>query len=155
DFHAEDWIDLSGATGISDFTELLAKTTNVGGNAVINFGGGNRITLTGVSKASLQADDFTFGDEVFVSHLRGGDGVRITGASRLEFSGSSVAGAGDFNGDGFDDLIIGARWARFDNDGISGLSYVVFGTAEGFSADFNLSSINGKNGFRLGGGGNA
>ena len=45
-----------------------------------------------------------------------------------DFSGRSVASAGDVNGDGFADLIVGALWA--DPHGqASGSSYVVFGKA--------------------------
>ena len=54
------------------------------------------------------------------------------------------------NGDGFDDLIIGARRAS-PNDRYSGSSYVVFGKASGFNAALDLSSLDGNNGFRLNG----
>ncbi len=44
------------------FAELLAATSGDGaGNAVIDFGGGDTITLTGVSIAQLHEDDFIFG----------------------------------------------------------------------------------------------
>ncbi|MGE0574206.1 MAG: DUF4214 domain-containing protein [Reyranella sp.] len=39
---------------------LLGMTTQVGANAVIDFGGGDTLTLSGVSKTSLTVDDFTF-----------------------------------------------------------------------------------------------
>ncbi len=66
-------------------------------------------------------------------------------------SGLSVSNAGDVNGDGFDDVIIGARQAD-TNGADSGASYVVFGKASGFGATVNLSGLNGSNGFRLEGG---
>ena len=43
--------------------------------------------------------------------LDGSDGFRIDGAAFGDRSGFSVAGAGDVNGDGFADLIVGAYGA--------------------------------------------
>jgi Ca2+-binding RTX toxin-like protein len=68
----------------------------------------------------------------------------------VEFSGRSVASAGDVNGDGFDDLIIGAASAD-TNGSDSGSSYVVFGKASGFTSVLNLSSLDGNTGFRIDG----
>src|SRR5262249_23918102 len=80
----------------------------------------------------------------------GSNGFQINGEAAWDFSGSSVSSAGDFNGDGFDDLIIGASSA--DPNGLeSGASYVVFGRASGFGANLELSSLNGINGFQING----
>ena len=65
----------------------------------------------------------------------------------------SVASAGDVNGDGFADLIIGARGADRRTATHSGASYVVFGKASGFAANLDLSSLDGSNGFKLSGDG--
>jgi hypothetical protein len=54
------------------------------------------------------------------------------------------------NGDGFDDVIIGANFAD-PNGAYSGSSYVVFGKASGWTATMNLSTLDGSNGFRLDG----
>jgi len=54
------------------------------------------------------------------------------------------------NGDGFDDLIIGAYYADAGG-GNSGETYVVFGKSGGFSSALDLSSLDGSNGFRLDG----
>jgi hypothetical protein len=67
-----------------------------------------------------------------------------------DFTGSSVSGAGDVNGDGFDDLIIGAN-AADSNAYNSGASYVVFGKASAFAPNLNLSTLDGSNGFKLSG----
>jgi hypothetical protein len=65
-------------------------------------------------------------------------------------SSTSASNAGDVNGDGFDDLIVGAS-GNDSNGGDSGSSYVVFGKASGFSATMELSSLDGSSGFRLDG----
>ena len=85
-----------------------------------------------------------------LSSLDGSNGFRLDGEAGANFSGWSVSSAGDVNGDGFDDVIVGAEGAD-PNDGYSGSSYVVFGKASGFSATMDLSSLDGSNGFRLDG----
>ncbi len=52
-----------------------------------------------------------------LSTLDGMNGFRLDGIDADDFSGRSVSGAGDINGDDFDDLIIGAR--RADPGGVS------------------------------------
>ena len=91
-----------------------------------------------------------FGANLDLSTLNGTNGFKISGAAVGDHSGISVASAGDFNGDGFDDLIIGAAGA--DPHGTdSGASYVVFGKASGFGANLDLSTLDGSTGFRLSG----
>ena len=85
-----------------------------------------------------------------LSSLTGTDGFRINGELAGDYFGCSVASAGDINGDGFADLIIGAVKASPNGSG-SGASYVVFGKASGFGATFDLSSLNGINGFKING----
>jgi hypothetical protein len=65
--------------------------------------------------------------------------------------GQSVSAAGDINGDGIDDLIIGASNADPNGQSGGGKSYVVFGSDEGFAASLDLSSLDGSNGFVLNG----
>jgi VCBS repeat-containing protein len=58
-------------------------------------------------------------------------GFKIQGDTPYDFAGSSVSGAGDVNGDGYDDIIVGARWN--DSGGnYAGAAYVIFGKAAGF-----------------------
>ena len=53
-------------------------------------------------------------------------GLRIDGAAARDNSGGSVSGAGDVNGDGLSDLIVGADGASPDDRFGAGASYVVF-----------------------------
>ncbi|QLE44980.1 hypothetical protein FD723_30670 [Nostoc sp. C052] len=91
-----------------------------------------------------------FSAQLNLSTLNGTNGFAINGINSADFSGYSVSSAGDINGDGLDDLIIGAPNAD-PNGNESGQSYVVFGSKSGFSAQLNLSTLNGTNGFTING----
>jgi len=70
----------------------------------------------------------------------GGAGFVLTGIDARDYSGS-VSGAGDVNGDGIDDLIIGANGADPRGDSRAGESYVVFGSTQGSPAVFPLARL--------------
>ncbi len=72
--------------------------------------------------------DTGFDAALELSELDGSNGFVLNGIDEGDFSGYSVSGAGDINGDGIDDLIIGAPYAD-PNGSYSGESYVVFGFA--------------------------
>jgi Ca2+-binding RTX toxin-like protein len=91
-----------------------------------------------------------FAANLDLATLNGTNGFKLKGAGAGDYAGKSVASAGDFNGDGFDDLVIGA-WGVDANGVNAGAGYVVFGKAGGFAAEINLGSLNGSNGFRLAG----
>src|SRR5688500_16997972 len=61
----------------------------------------------------------------------GSQGFIIQGDAAGDTAGRSVSSAGDVNGDGFDDLIVGAPYG--DNGGdTAGEAYVIFGKAGAF-----------------------
>ena len=66
-------------------------------------------------------------------------GFVVNGALENDQSGYSVSGAGDVNGDGYDDVIIGAPYADPNDFSGSGASFVVFGSAVG--AAFELADL--------------
>jgi len=84
-----------------------------------------------------------------LSTLDGSNGFKVESESSGDHSGYSVSSAGDVNGDGLDDLIIGAPLAADLNGNYSGRSYVVFGSSAVFSSTLPLSDLNGTNGFTL------
>ena len=53
-----DKIDLTGVTGIKAFSDIQARTTQVGANTVITFGLGNTLTLNTITASSLTASAF-------------------------------------------------------------------------------------------------
>ncbi|PIV32964.1 MAG: hypothetical protein COS34_10295, partial [Lysobacterales bacterium CG02_land_8_20_14_3_00_62_12] len=110
------------------------------------------LLLSGAISAAAQA----FPPNINLSSLSGADGFRLDGVAASDYSGRSVSAAGDINGDGIDDLIVGAYRASPNGNASSGSSYVVFGkdtaTVGNFTPTLALSSLNGSNGFRLDGG---
>ena len=95
--------------------------------------GGTKISNNGVIK---------------LSNLSGTNGFKINGEFYNDTSGNWGSAAGDFNADGHDDLIIGAyNYLKGSN---RGCGYVLFGGAEvGSSGTFELSNLDGVNGFKL------
>jgi len=101
----------------------------------------------------VQAQGFFYGIDLEL--LSGSDGFRINGEAPDARTGRSVSGAGDINGDGIDDIIIGAPFLNSSGDFRSGASYVVFGRNPGregaFASSLSLGDLTGANGFRLDG----
>ena len=81
------------------------------------------LTVSGVGKTYVIFGGRALPSSIDLNNL-GTPGLTIIGANEFDASGTSVSSAGDMNGDGFDDLIIGAP--SFGN---GGASYVVFGGA--------------------------
>ncbi|MFO6428586.1 tandem-95 repeat protein [Erythrobacter sp. W302b] len=92
-----------------------------------------------------------FAANLDLASLNGATGFRIDGVGSGDESGFAVSAAGDVNGDGFEDLLIGAYRADADGKLVAGESYVVFGKASGFGASLDLANLNGANGFRIDG----
>ena len=66
-------------------------------------------------------------------------GFKITGENADDDAGVSVSSVGDVNGDGFDDLIVGAPGNGAGGE-YAGAAYVVFGAASGI-ASINLENV--------------
>lgn len=85
------------------------------------------------------------------------DGVQILGANASDNAGFSVAGAGDMNGDGIYEIIIGAPNALNPLGERPGAAYIVFGSASGIGTNrvLQLGAMTGPRGFTIRGEGSA
>ncbi|MBS0351965.1 MAG: FG-GAP repeat protein [Proteobacteria bacterium] len=85
-----------------------------------------------------------------LSSLNGITGFKLDGEFNGDLSGVSISAAGDINGDGYADMLIGARGYPGGND--KGRTYVILGGSRiGSSGLLALSSLNGSTGFKLDG----
>ena len=62
---------------------------------------------------------------LLLSSLNGSNGFKLDGENNGDYSGYSVSAAGDINGDGYADVVIGAD--GYPGGSVKGRSYVVFG----------------------------
>jgi len=123
--------DVNG-DGVADFVVGYLGADAAGG-AYLVFG--SRLFPDTVSTDDIGAADFGAAT----------DGVNIICTDADDYAGYSVAGAGDFNGDGFDDLVVGAPGAG------AGACYIVFGSEHGIGAngELNVHSLGPPRGIRI------
>lgn len=88
-----------------------------------------------------------FAASINVDNLNGTDGFRLQGPEADSLV-NAVAGAGDINGDGFDDIIVGSA---LDGSTNNGSAFVVFGSDSGFAADISLGALASDQGFEIAG----
>jgi hypothetical protein len=86
-----------------------------------------------------------------LAELDSSDGFALNGIALGDRAGLSVSGAGDINGDGLDDWVVGAPGVDLDNGSDAGAAYAIFGQVEGFDTSLTPDDLDGTNGFRLSG----
>lgn len=113
------------------------RSTNVGAAYVVFGSSSSWTAATPVAVSALAGATGT----------NGTNGMRINGtAATTEKAGTAVTSC-DINADGTDDVILGAPNATYAAHPNTGITYVMFGKTAGWAATFDVSSINGTNGF--------
>jgi hypothetical protein len=161
-----DGVDLLALDGTNGFKIDGILEGNLFGTAVSNAGDINNdgiadlaVTATRVNSNGNENSGATyvifgqegdFPEDLDLTTLDGNNGFVVKGANPGDFSGVSVSEAGDLNGDGIDDLLIGASQVDSGERADFGATYVVFGREDGFSNEINLSAL-GSNGLTING----
>ncbi|MCJ7549726.1 MAG: integrin alpha [Anaerolineae bacterium] len=131
---AADAIFSGGPGELAGWSVAAAGDMNGGdtlGNSVDDLLIGARSGLSGIGKAYLVLGR----DGIGSMPLSDADAVYVAEAAG-DLAGHSVAGAGDVNGDGFDDLLIGAP----EHSSGDGAAYLILGHSISSPANVNLST---------------
>lgn len=158
--------ELNGSNGFMiqgvTFSDLLGVSVSSAGDfngddiddviVGASLGGSNGKFGSGDSYIVLGSEKIGESGRLDLSDLKVGEGVVVNGINVLDSAGFSVSDIEDFNGDGIDDVVIGAHSAGRISNVNAGESYILFGSSE-ISAvlTLELSSLKGKKGFSING----
>lgn len=144
DLNHDGFDDLAiGAPGKGPF----GVPSNYPGEAYVLFGG----RFEGVS--TVTEADLNGNNGMVLRGIRGGVvPIEIDQAIWGDLAGTDIDTAGDINGDGIDDVMIGAPHTIINSrrKGV-GQAYFVYGSTSAFPARLRLSDLDGSNGFRING----
>ena len=142
-------IRINGSVSFEEAASNLRSAGDVNGDGYDDFA----ITATGIGAGHSYV---VFGSpgttDIELGALDGSNGFRINGIHAGTSAHWRVSGAGDVNGDGYDDLIVGVPYVSAGNHH-TGEAYLVFGGADVFSAELELSSLDGTRRYIINGGG--
>jgi FG-GAP repeat len=151
-------VDLTTLDGTNGFKIIGVSISDATGTSVSSAGdfngdgiadlliGAPRLQINGADSGSayvVYGRPGGFPDALHLAKLTAHIGTRLDGVPGAS-AGGAVANAGDVNGDDVSDIVIGGG----ANPSTIGTAYVVFGKA-GFPVEFELSRVNGKNGFQF------
>lgn len=142
---------------VKQFTVPINGDVDIEGDEVFSVELNNAVNaeiLDGIGNATIVSDE-AFGPFHDLTALNGVNGVTISTLEPANLGtafGDSMSSSGDINGDGINDIVIGARGSSKTGSPNSGAVYVVFGTSTGLPSQIPVSALNGTNGFQIVGG---
>lgn len=159
-FNAVDVTSLSGVSGfkISSTTSWGVLGHSVAGGDFNGDGINDLFVSQNGYDTTVGAAHVIYGDaggayaNIDVDTMLSSTGYSIFGQNIGEYLGHSLSSAGDFNGDGLDDLLI-ASYLRDDNGADSGAAWLITGQVGTARSNLAIGSLDILDGFRMSGGG--
>ncbi|MHA7060039.1 integrin alpha, partial [Aquimarina sp. M1] len=84
-----------------------------------------------------------------IATLNGTNGFRIPGIDPGSQFGAETKFIGDINNDGFEDIALGVNNADINGLDLAGAAYIIFGSNTGFPDVFDITTLDGTNGFAV------
>ncbi len=133
------------AAGIS-----VAAVGDMNGDGVDDFavGASSALDFTGQAYVIYGLKGTAFPNPFNLAELNGENGFTINGQGEYALFGDAIAAAGDINGDGFKDLIIGSGSTSPGGRSGAGEVHIIFG-GPNIPAVLNAAELDGSNGFAI------